>query len=95
MNLNASTITAATMTANVSSLPLATSLVATVKKVKSSIVRIVRAWRKQSVNLVEAVLNKIHGLVSVLIALKAKCNVQTKVYSIKTNARALGPIKKE
>ena len=70
MNQNASTITAVTITANVSSLQLAISLVATVKKVKSSIARIVRVRQKQSVNLVEAALNKIHGLVNVLIALK-------------------------
>ena len=94
-NLNASTTTAATTTANVNSHPHVTSLVATVKKVKSSIARIVRVRQKQSVNLVEAALNKIHGLVNVLIALKSKCNVQTKEYSTNSNAHALGPIKKD
>lgn len=95
MNLNASTITAATMTANVRRLHLATSLAATVKKVKDSLARLVSVRRKQSVNRVRVDLNKIHGLVSVLIALKAKCNALTKEYSTKTNARALGPIQKE
>jgi len=72
MNLNASTITAATMTANVRRLPLANSLAAAVKKVKGSMARIVRVRRKQSVNRVRVEINKIHGLVSVLIALKEK-----------------------
>jgi len=53
-------------------LPLANSLAAAVKKVKGSMARIVRVRRKQSVNRVRVEINKIHGLVSVLIALKEK-----------------------